>query len=290
MGPVKPVFVFDCGGVLMDTYRRSAVTLSSLVHILPRLALNGFSTTKLKKEYFTALSSFSPNGMHPDSHPITDEFGIALPGILCDWMLGTKRCAELYQEVKVLINNCERCKRSRTLRRMVKQLCKNILDPERFIKTQVAIPLVVHFMRRVYDAGHRVFILSNYNDEAWDALVNKYPELEMYSHGQCISAKVHLAKPDPAIYHKAMHMFDIDPHKERVIFVDDQLPNREAARLVNWIPIHPRNIVHEPDGRYSWREDDPEHDIAGAEALTAVVAASQGIMTPSASSPLQKVL
>jgi epoxide hydrolase-like predicted phosphatase len=71
-------------------------------------------------------------------------------------------------------------------------------------------------------SGLRAFIKKQEFDDAFDEMI--------------ISAEVGLVKPDPRIYHLALERLGVMPAES--VFIDDVLPNVEAARLTGMTGIH----------------------------------------------------
>ena len=87
------------------------------------------------------------------------------------------------------------------------------------------IPLI----RKLKAAGYRVFFLSNWSEQAIgdcaDALTF-LPEVD----GGIFSYRVHLLKPDAAIYNLLLQTYDLKA--EDCVFLDDMQPNVDGARRV----------------------------------------------------------
>lgn len=79
--------------------------------------------------------------------------------------------------------------------------------------------------------GKRVFVLSNYGSDAFEHVYHKYDFFKRFD-GMMISARVHLLKPDPDIFHLAAETFGLDP--ERTLFIDDVPANIEGALHAGW--------------------------------------------------------
>ncbi|HAK57648.1 MAG TPA: hypothetical protein DCP06_01570 [Lachnospiraceae bacterium] len=85
-----------------------------------------------------------------------------------------------------------------------------------------AAPLI----RSLKDKGYKVYLLSNYPDKLADMHWKRFTFLE-YIDGFIISAKVKLAKPDPAIYRLLMDRYRLKA--EQCLFIDDREKNVNAA-------------------------------------------------------------
>lgn len=80
-------------------------------------------------------------------------------------------------------------------------------------------------------------ILSNTNDLHWSWVAEHYDLLQHAAH-TLTSYETGFYKPEPEIYHAALERFGVtDP--ATAIFIDDQLPNVEAARQAGMIASFP---------------------------------------------------
>lgn len=100
-------------------------------------------------------------------------------------------------------------------------------DAQHLIEDNIAL------IRRLRPA-YRTQILSN----ADDSLREKLRSIEVHDlfDDIVVSAEVRIAKPDPAIYRLAAERLGLEP--EECVFVDDLLPNVEAARSVGMNGVH----------------------------------------------------
>ncbi|BDI04432.1 HAD family hydrolase [Sphaerotilus microaerophilus] len=88
------------------------------------------------------------------------------------------------------------------------------------------IPATVALLRRLREAGHRLFFLSNMPAPYAAHLSRTHDFLRGFDDG-VFSSEVRLAKPDPAIFALALQRFDIPARS--ALFIDDHLGNVEAA-------------------------------------------------------------
>jgi len=82
---------------------------------------------------------------------------------------------------------------------------------------------------------YRVFLLSNIGDLHWEFL-DREIGVSGIGHGALPSFRARACKPDPAIYRKAEELFGLEP--ARTVFIDDLMPNLDAARQRGWHVIH----------------------------------------------------
>ena len=81
----------------------------------------------------------------------------------------------------------------------------------------------VHVLK---NKGYRIYLLSNYSKEFFDAHTKGASFLEDLD-GDVISYQVHLMKPDAAIYECLLDKYDLKA--EESVFFDDRPENTEAA-------------------------------------------------------------
>lgn len=92
------------------------------------------------------------------------------------------------------------------------------------------------FIDRLREAGHPVYLLSNGNDLHFN-FINQTYSLEQHFDGLFLSQKMHLSKPEKAIFEAVQHtLLSTSPAlTEQVVFIDDIASNRKAAEtFVNW--------------------------------------------------------
>lgn len=79
------------------------------------------------------------------------------------------------------------------------------------------------------------FAITNFSWEKWVSCLGEWPFLEKFD-GVVVSGLEHLVKPDPRIYRVFSERYGIDP--QVCVFIDDSLPNVEAARHYGMRALH----------------------------------------------------
>lgn len=87
-----------------------------------------------------------------------------------------------------------------------------------------------------------LYLLSNTSDIHVDYIFRRYPVFQRFS-GAVYSYKVKASKPDPAIYRIACEQLGIKP--TATFFIDDLLPNIEAARALGFRTHHYHHDRHD---------------------------------------------
>ena len=90
----------------------------------------------------------------------------------------------------------------------------------------VAIPGTIDLLYRLKAKGHTLFCLSNMHVASIDYLEHSYTFWEVFA-GAVISCRLHLCKPEPAIYTYLLETYGLDGLD--TVFIDDTDVNLSAA-------------------------------------------------------------
>lgn len=82
--------------------------------------------------------------------------------------------------------------------------------------------------------GYPCYLLSNF-PERFDEMPARTPVLQKLD-GLVVSCRIHMLKPDPAIFLRAAQELGIDPCE--TIFIDDSLPNVQGAKKAGMEAYH----------------------------------------------------
>lgn len=102
----------------------------------------------------------------------------------------------------------------------------------------VPVAGTVALLRRLHAAGRALYYLSNMPAPFARHLEATHDFMGLFRQG-VFSARVKLAKPEPAIFAHAIAAFGIDP--AHTLFIDDFEHNVEAARAAGWQALHFRD-------------------------------------------------
>jgi putative hydrolase of the HAD superfamily len=92
----------------------------------------------------------------------------------------------------------------------------------------------VALVERLHGQGLRQCFLSNMPAPYAEHLQREHGFMRRFDDG-VFSSHVRLVKPEPAIFALAAHRFGVEP--AQLVFIDDHLPNVEAARAAGWRAI-----------------------------------------------------
>ena len=97
------------------------------------------------------------------------------------------------------------------------------------------VPGSTELVERLDAAGVPLYAITNFGSDTWAGFRPTFPLFDRFR-DIVVSGDEQLAKPDPAIYALAEARFG--RRAETMLFVDDSLPNIEAARARGWHGHH----------------------------------------------------
>jgi 2-haloacid dehalogenase len=97
------------------------------------------------------------------------------------------------------------------------------------------IHATVEILKRLKQAGHPLYVLSNFSVEKFTLMRQDYSWVSLFDE-VILSGEHHLNKPDPAFFQLALRR--IGRPAQECIFIDDHLPNIESARKLGIHSIH----------------------------------------------------
>lgn len=224
--------VFDLHGVLINVSHTSCMRQLPPLTVAHYLTLDAPSWKDIKKDWFSFLDLLD------DQQPVADSYdpsGFKVPTIMTNNLTATRSCAEVCSRAEHVCSTNSTYFRSTAHRDFMLGLTHAVFTPSLFVRSvswfNDMIDLVIDYKR----LGHKVFLLSNLNDEHFAALKAQYPFHINFFDGVVISGLVHLAKPDRAIYEYLLTTYQLDPAE--TIFIDDQKINCTAASECGVISI-----------------------------------------------------
>lgn len=250
------VIIFDCGGVLTNVSKRKSLGFLGLGNLLPRLFANNFSTMKMRVELMNELERLMP--LEQQHIGIFDEFGNQLPGILCQWMLGEKTNKELLHMIECFVSTDEQLQSCPSKKKALLALTRNMLNEHIFVETLYLEEKVIQFleacarMKQNNTKRHKIYILSNYNKEAFELLLERFPRIKNNIDGYFVSGIEGKAKPHENCFDAFFAKFNINPSSEVCYFIDDQPENRIVGSKKGLICVHPHAIERKGDDFYLW--------------------------------------
>lgn len=213
--------VFDQGDVLIETkYGQTLWNIGPLKFF--HCATTGCNPFAAHKKLFAHLDTIKP--YNKDQIIIKDAHGHILPQLMIDWLKGTISGQEILNLIHTTPGNFT----SAAEESLVRALAEVIFNPYYFVETRQIIPQAVALIKDCKQAGHHVYILSNWDAESFEILMLIYPELFNLFDGIVISGNVGMLKPEDTIYKYLLETYKLEP--EQTILIDDQPENISAAQ------------------------------------------------------------
>ena len=197
--------IFDLGGVLLD------LNMQGIGEACQRLGIN-------PELFFVKAESTSLTGETEGGLPSTVCQGISASQVITDYQVGKVTSEEF---LSLVLSHCGEG--------ITKEDIMEVWDACIGQIPRWRLDMVKELRRK----GYHTHLLSNTNDLHWEEIKRRYFSEEGYTCADLfdhvfVSHEVHLAKPDPAIYHLAVQ--EIGRPAEQCLFIDDTLLNVEAAR------------------------------------------------------------
>jgi len=216
--------IFDLGGVLMSTSKRSGMWQIGLRNIFSYVMHN--RSTQIKKLFFDTLDRI--DGTTGNKYGAKDPDGDILPRLFTVWLRGKQPNAQLLAYVVAQIEQHPEWFTNKQEQKVAAAMAQFTFDPNNFVNANHIIYGMMAFARECKEKGYQLYILSNWDPESFELLTQKYPELLELFDGFVISGQVHTMKPSPKMF---AFITDKIP-AQNCIFIDDQQENIEAAQKV----------------------------------------------------------
>ena len=194
----------------------------------------------------------------PASHPpflvAGDEKGTPMSGIMCEQQAGIKNSHQVFEEIYATIGNLDQehffsspCERD-----LVERLTESVFDPIIFSRVMQPIKQGVELVKLLAaekdengNPRHELCILSNFSDEAFQLLYEKYPEIFKHFKPENIFISASFKcfaglKPCPVLYHHVTAKLQCS--STDIVFLDDQKMNCVGAKVAcDWTTIQVKN-------------------------------------------------
>lgn len=221
--------IFDLGGVLIDTNKSAATRQLGLGNILTYFFSTGKASSAIKQKLYEIL--YKLDSVAINSSCAHDHDGQLLPALMCDWMTGAQTPKEILHIVVSAIDNNPDWFVTKSEKKLVRNIARMMFTPKRFAKTRELIKDGIKFLQQCKQAGHNIYILSNWDAESIDVLQNNNKQFKKFidlCDGVAISAKYGVMKPNKKFYKNLLSKYRLTPSD--CVFFDDQLENIEAAQ------------------------------------------------------------
>jgi len=228
------IFIFDLGGVLIDTDKRISfqhLGMMNLATYSVRHRINPFNLDyHIKKALFATLNAIAQelNLSSEDIHCAYDEKGEQLPLLMSAWLQGIMTSSEIRNLINNAISSHPEWYKCSAEQRIVENLLLMIFTPRHFVNSRKLSAGGIAFVKKCKKEGHKVYALSNWDSESFALLKEKYADLFDLFDGIMISGHIKANKPHNTIYQALLTQYELNP--QDCWFIDDQKENIAAAR------------------------------------------------------------
>ena len=196
-----------------------------------QLGINPFSLNHyLRSRLFDLLDKIATDQQfNPMLYEQTyDEKGNRLPILMNAWLQGSLSSSEILNCVEQALTNESKWFKCRAEKRIIHNLARLIFTPKMFIRSRKISSAGIAFIKKCKKQGHRVYGLSNWDEESFILLKEQHPELFDLFDGIVISAQAKGNKPHATIYQTLLDRYQLQA--ENCWFIDDQPENIDAAK------------------------------------------------------------
>lgn len=231
---VAETFIFDLGGVLVDTNKYASLRHMGMMNITQYSLYLRISplriSAQIKITFFAILERTAElyNLDNSTLHHAYDEHGGILPYLMRAWLQGVMTTTEIRIILKEAIALHPEWFANKAEQRIIENLIAMVFTPEQFVATRKIYTAGIKFIKKCKRLGHNVYALSNWDTESFELLKKKHPELFDLFDGIIISGDVNALKPHATIYQALLTRYNLDP--EHCWFIDDQKENILAAQ------------------------------------------------------------
>lgn len=228
------IFIFDLGGVLIDTDKRISFQHLGMMNLATysiRHRINPFNLDyHIKKALFATLNALAQkhNLNAEDIHCAYDEKGEQLPLLMSAWLQGIMTSSEIRTLIDNAISSHPEWFKCSAEQRIVENLLLMIFTPHHFVNSRKISPAGIAFIKKCKKEGHKVYALSNWDAESFALLEEKHAQLFDLFDGIMISAHIKANKPHNTIYQALLTQYELNP--QDCWFIDDQKENIVAAQ------------------------------------------------------------
>jgi FMN phosphatase YigB (HAD superfamily) len=228
--------IFDLGGVLVRHKKMRVSKEIGKKHMFAYLLSFNISPWQMQNTLFDFMASIKPR--HPDTpRAMRTGTNLLLPQLMCDWMAGEYRSADVLRMIYNTLNNHTFHFKSRSERKFIQACAHYLFTPEKYARTftlykrGAAIAQACANKKNMQgQRAHRLFIVSNWDIDSYQVMRRDKQLTHLFSlfDDIIISGIVGKIKPDKNIFFDLFKKWNIDPNKELCILIDDQPENIES--------------------------------------------------------------
>ena len=140
---------------------------------------------------------------------------------------------------------------------LIRSLTALTFDPEKLANVLVPVPEGVKLLKKLHHQNAQVYLLSNFNSEAFAAVRRRHVDLFNLFDGVIVSGEVGLLKPNPRLFELILKRWNI-ADASQCIYLDDAPENVQGANqfglnAILFDPQHIQSIEHKI--QLHWNEE-----------------------------------
>jgi HAD superfamily hydrolase (TIGR01509 family) len=222
--------VFDLGAVLIETKSSAALQELGFARLARYCIAHPTNLVAISTHLRTRLFTFLHQTLErsPDEALAYDEHGNLIPQIMCDWLKGTKSPAAVRAYLNEWIKQHPEYFASNAEKNLIRRMATLIFTPHLFIKTTALIPEMADIAKECHQRSDKLYILSNWDAESFNALIQRYPDFFKLFDGAVLSGTCHALKPAKAPYEHLLTTHNLNP--QETVFIDDRPENIATAQ------------------------------------------------------------
>jgi FMN phosphatase YigB (HAD superfamily) len=230
--PILPAtIIFDLNGVLVYQNKFKICTNAGLYTLARYVLTNG----PFIKNLFTTTLHAVPYDTHTIETP-EDQDGNALPPIMIGWLKGEIDGNQLINHVENFLASTPECCKTSSKKLLINSLTRAVFAPKSFAQATCFYKDIITLVKDCKNAGHKVYVLSNWDKASFAYIQQWYPEFCELFDGIEISGNIDMIKPQKKIYEYIINKYNLDPTK--TAFIDDQRINIRAAKKCGLFGMH----------------------------------------------------
>ncbi len=233
--------IFDLGGIVFTTNKLEAckhLGVKNVAYYLLQLK----NPAKIKNIMFETLEKIYPWPENFNKIKPTDDTGKEIPYLMYCWLNGSMNTQEIRDIAIPAIDMHLNWFATKVEQKLVKNIVTMIFTPQQFIKTQKINSDAISFIKMCKKAGHKIYVLSNWDKESFSLLKQKHSDLFSLFNGIVISGNVNKTKPNSEIYNHILKKYNLQASD--CYFIDNQQINITAAKQsgINGIVCNANNL------------------------------------------------
>jgi HAD superfamily hydrolase (TIGR01509 family) len=234
--------IFDLGGVVFTADKFAAFQQIGMPECILYTCWHLKNPKKIQNVMYQTMETVMPWPTGITSTKPQDDNGNEIPYIMYCWLTGKMSTQKIKDTLIPAINLHLDWFANKTEQTLIRNTVAMIFTPKTFIQTQQINPTMVSFIKNCKKAGHKIYVLSNWDPESFALLQRTHKDLFDLFDGIVISGNTGNAKPDTIIYRQLLQKYNLQAHD--CYFLDDQQVNISAAKTcgINGILFNEKNL------------------------------------------------